>query len=74
VRQGQHDEALATLEQVNDVSVATMRILEAYGDVYLAQGKESEALGKYNEAANVTDLPQVYRDELNKQIAKISLK
>lgn len=74
LRQGHYAEALAALAKVNDTGIGKMRILEAYGDIYRAQGKDADALAKYNEAAAVSDLPQKCRDALNQKISLISAK
>lgn len=74
LRQGKPNDALVDLRKLDlDRSSGNWRflILQAYGDVSLAQGKEKEALEFYGQAVNVKDAARGYVDRLKKTISTL---
>ena len=60
-KQGKFDEARTELEKINLDEVANHpaypgRVLAAYGDILVKQGRKAEAIAKYREAAGLKDL------------------
>jgi tetratricopeptide (TPR) repeat protein len=72
LRQGQPDEALAELRQL-DLEHATgywrFMMLQAYGDIALAQGRADEAHRYFQTAITVPRTPQSVVDRLKKRMA-----
>jgi tetratricopeptide (TPR) repeat protein len=75
-RQGKFDEALIDLQKIDTVKLAgdmKFLTLKAFGEIYEAQGKNSEAVAKYKEAVAVKEnVPPAYVEALEKKISSMS--
>ena len=76
-RQGKFDEARMELEKINLDEVANQpaysaRVLAAYGDILVKQGKKAEAIAKYREAAGLKDLDASQKAAYEKAIKDLA--
>lgn len=72
-KQGKYEEALIYLNKYkfkDKKNAWDCLILEAYGDIYLAQGKNDKAMDKYKEASSVKT-HKSYIDRINKKIENL---
>lgn len=73
IDQRNYDRALATLAKFDDRPQNKTRgpweflVLEAYGDIFVEQGKKNDALAKYRDAVTI-DTHQSYVDRVNNKI------
>lgn len=73
IDQRDYDQALAVLAKFDDRPQNKTRgpweflVLEAYGDIFVEQGKKDDALAKYQDAVTI-DTHQSYVDRVNKKI------
>jgi len=73
--QDKHDEALAELRKLEPLPPdGSWRFLalETYGDVYAAQGRKTDALAKYREAAGMTAMGAAFGDRVRKKIEAVT--
>lgn len=74
-RQGKYEEALADLQKIDTGKLAgdmKFQILKISGEIYEAQGKNSDAVARYKEAVAVKEkVPPAYIEALEKKISSM---
>lgn len=77
IRQAKYDDALAELKKI-DISKTSgdwkFLTLQAYGDIYVAQGQKDEGIAKYREALETKDVAKIYIDQVDKKLNSLNNK